>query len=163
MSTDVILSIGNEGGDFLQSPADDLESFFHVTVFAIFHNVYTVEDTLSHRDRYIKSLLLSNKTRALGRDLYLGASLDDLTSPPAKQARDVIYEWARKLPEVYWDIKTRANIDVVLAKDAVDALWRRSVAWILCALSGVMKIVSIINGHLAHLKTYADFDNVNPQ
>lgn len=163
MSTDVILSIGNEGGDFLQSPADDLESFFHVAVFAIFHNVYTVEDTLSHRDRYIKSLLLSNTARALGHDLYLGASVDDLTSPPAKQAMDVMEQWAMELPKVYRDIKSRARIYKVLANAPVDALWRRSVGWILCALSGVMKIVSIITGHLAHLKAYADFDKVNPQ
>lgn len=57
MSIGLILSTGDEIGKSQQSPADDIESFFQVTIWAIFHNFYTVEGTLSNCEKTIKTLL----------------------------------------------------------------------------------------------------------
>lgn len=165
MSNAVIVSIGGDVSSFKlpQSPADDIESFFHVAIWAIFHNYYIEEDKLSHREKQIKSLILSNKTRALGHIGYLYAKPHDLSSQLAIEAQPVMEVWHDNMSKFVKGMRNRANIDVVLDKDAVDALWRRSVGWILCALSGVKKIVTIINSHLEELKTYADVNKANPQ
>lgn len=105
----------------------------------------------------MKSYLLSGNGRETGLMGYLRVSLNDLTSPLPKQAEPVLKEWDRELSEMYYDIKKCANIHVVLTKDAVDCQWRRSVGWILCALSGVLKILRIINSHEGALMEYKPF------
>lgn len=45
---------------------DVIESFFHVTIWAIFHNFYTVDGTLLYREKTIKTLLRTKNEREMG-------------------------------------------------------------------------------------------------
>lgn len=153
MSMQVIDSIDLGSKDFLQSPADDLESFFHVLLYAVFCNHHTSQ-SLSPREKLYKSLLLSGTGRETGLCGYLQTIPGDLTSQPLIEAQPVMYEWHRTLYKVYRDLRTRAYIHKVLAKDSdtADRRWRRSVGWILCAFSGVLEILRIINSHEETMK-----------
>lgn len=156
MSLQVINGIKLGSKHFLQSPADDLESVFYVALCAIFCNQHTSKD-LSPIEADMKSYLLSGNGRETGLVEYLYTSVNDLTTQPVIEAQPVMNEWDRELSEIYYDIKKRTTIHVVLTKDAVDCRWRRSVGWILCALSGVLKILRIINSHEGALMEYKPF------
>lgn len=51
---------------------DVIESFFHVTIWAIFHNFYTVKGTLLYREKTIKTLLRTKNEREMGPGWVLG-------------------------------------------------------------------------------------------
>lgn len=70
MSLQVINAIKLGSKHFLQSPADDLESFFYVSLFAIFCNQHTSKD-LSPIEADMKSYLLSGNGRETGLMGYL--------------------------------------------------------------------------------------------
>lgn len=74
---------------------DVIESFFHVTIWAIFHNFYTVDGTLSYREKTFKTLLRARNGREMGRDGYLEADLDlDDLSPLARETLSIMRgEW----------------------------------------------------------------------
>lgn len=156
MSLQVINGIKLGSKHFLQSPTDDLESLFYASLSAIFCNQHISKD-LSPIEADMKSYLLSGNGRETGLAEYLYTSVNDLTIQPVIEAQPVMDEWDRELSEIYYDIKKRANIHVVLTKDAVDCQWRRSVGWILCAVSGDLKILRIINSHEGVLKEYQPF------
>lgn len=157
MSMEVIESIDLGSKDYLQSPADDLNAFFYVLLYAIFGNHHTSKD-LSPKEARLHSYLLSGTGRETGLGGYLRAIPRDLTSQPVTEAQPVMDEWYRQLCKVYQNLRARARIDEVLAKDAADVCrWRRSVGRILCALSGALEILRIIRSHKEKLKAYQPY------
>lgn len=145
--------------DYQQSPADDLESFFYVALIALFCNKHTSKH-LSRMEKLYKSLLLSGDgtRRGVGLKEYLDAPVNNLLSPPVVEAQPIMNEWHGRMYKVFRDLRMRTNIDRVFEKDAAGvALWRRSVGWILCALSGVLEILRIVNRHEEVLTAYPPF------
>lgn len=160
LSLSLIQYIKAGSKDYQQSPADDLESFFFVVLTALFCNKHTSKN-LSPMEKLYKSLLLSGDgtRRGVGLKEYLDAPVNYLLSPPVLEAQPIMNEWHGRMYKVFRDLRMRVDIDqVFLAKDAaVGALWRRSVGWILCALSGVLEILRIVNRHEEVLKAYQPY------
>lgn len=156
------LSIERSSNSFLQSPADDLETFLYVALWAIFFNEHTSKK-LSEDEEIFKSKLLLKDTRETGvRGCMAAPSWTLSSSPLTKEAQPIMEEWNDKQFKLYKQIRERAMIDVAFVKDVADSLWRRSVGWILCALSGVMMIETIINSQLENLKKYPEFESRIP-
>lgn len=160
MSLPLIQSMKTGSKDYQQSPADDLESFFYVTLIALFCNKHTSKN-LSRMEKLYKSLLLSGDgtRRGVGLKEYLDAPVNYLSSPPVLEAQPIMDAWHGRMYKVFRDLRMRVDIDqVLLAKDAaVGALWRRSVGWVLSALLGVLEILRIIHRHEEVLKEYKPF------
>lgn len=160
MSLPLIQSIKAGSKDYQQSPADDLESFFYVTLTALFCNKHTSKN-LSPMEKLYKSLLLSGDgtRRGVGLKEYLDAPVNYLSSPPVLEAQPIMDEWHGEMYKVFRDLRMRVDIEqVFVVKDAaVGALWRRSVGWVLCALSGVLEILRIVNRHEEVLKAYQPY------
>lgn len=146
--------------NYQHSPADDLESFFYVALTALFCNKHTSKN-VSPMEKLYKSLLLSGDgtRRGVGLKEYLDAPVNYLSSPPVLEAQPIMNEWHGEMYKLYRDIRMRVDIEqVFVVKDAaVGALWRRSVGWILCALSGVLEILRIVNKHEEVLTAYLPF------
>lgn len=160
MSLSLIQSIKAASKDYQQSPADDLESFFYVALTALFCNKHTSKN-LSPMEKLYKSLLLSGDgtRRGVGLKEYLDAPVNYLSSPPVLEAQPIMNEWHGEMYKLYRDLRMRVDIEqVFVVKDAaVGALWRRSVGWVLCALSGVLEILRIVNRHEEVLTAYPPF------
>lgn len=160
MSLPLIQSIKAGSKDYQQSPADDLESFFYVTLTALFCTKHTSKN-LSRMEKLYKSLLLSGDgtRRGVGLKEYLDAPVNYLSTPPVLEAQPIMNEWHGEMYKLYRDLRMRVDIEqVFVVKDAaVGALWRKSVGWVLCALSGVLEILRIIRRHVEALKEYQPF------
>ena len=145
---------------YLQSPIDDLESFYHVFVWAVMHN----EDSQVAMSRHE----LGYKDMLSGPVEYRTAAHDYLQSNPpsaaiVKELRGVMIDWdiaQSELQRKYNFIASKYG--EVAAKESFgqdglteQAFWKW--AWNLIAYEGVQRILEIIYRHRDVLTTYSSF------
>ena len=145
---------------YLQSPIDDLESFYHVFVWAVMHNEDSQVAMSRHELKYKDKLSGPVDSRTAAQD-YLRSN------PPSaaivKQLRGVMKAWdstQAELQEKYNFIASKYC--EVAAKESFgqdglteQAFWKW--AWNLIAYEGVQRILEIIYRHRDVLTTYSSF------
>ena len=144
----------------LQSPIDDLESFYNVFVWAILHNEHSQEALSRHEQIY--------KDELSGPVQYRSDAQKDLrenlpVAPIVSQLQDVMIDWHKtrvELQRKYDVIVSRypqlvANKFIGQESNAEQVFWKW--IWNLIAYEGVQRIVEVIYSHRDELTTYPSF------
>ena len=149
--------------DYLQSPIDDLESFYNVFLWAVLHNKDSQEAlSASARETWCRDKLSGSvdargyAQRALQREVP--------TAPIVKQLHGIIRAWGMTqvgLQEKYDVIKSKygevaANKSFGQDGTTEQVYWKW--AWNLIAYEGVQRIVEIIYSYRDELTTYPSFN-----
>ena len=145
----------------LQSPIDDLESFYNVFVWAVLHNEHS-QDALSVREkRYRDELSGSVESRGYAQWTL---QKEIPIAPIVSQLHGIIRAWGRTQEELqrkYNVIESKCS--EVAAKKSFgqdgtteQAYWKW--AWNLIAYEGVQRIVEIIYSYRDELATYPSFN-----
>ena len=148
---------------YLQSPVDDLESFFHVFVWAILHNEDS-QNALSTQERECRdNLSASVEYRTVAqRDLRIIAPV----APIISQLRGVVKAWDNTQEELQWKYNLIGSkygqlvANKSIGQDGIpeQAFWKW--IWNLIAYEGVQRIVEIIYSHRDKLTAYPSFNEV---
>ena len=145
----------------LQSPIDDLESFYNVFVWAILHNEYSQDALSAHERKYREKLSGPPDSRT-------GAQLDLRTQFPTaaivSQLRGVINAWHKTQEDLQWKynvIESKYHQLVAnksIGQDVVpeQVFWKW--IWNLIAYEGVQRIVEMIYSYRDELTTYPCFN-----
>ena len=156
MSSKVREALG-DGNIYLQSPVDDLESFFHVFVWAILHNELS-QEAFTVQERKYKDMLYGN----LGDRLYAQTSLQSMESPSAiiTQLQDVVDAWSNlqaKLRKKYRQIEGLYRRIAAKGQSGITEQAFRRWAWNLIAFEGVQRILDVIYKHRERLRKCPEF------
>ena len=145
---------------YLQSPIDDLESFFHVFVWAVMHNEDSQGALFPHEQKYKDQL--SGPVQSRG-----DTQIDILANPPGaaivEQLQNVMKAWDGTQRELQWKYNfIVGKYPQLVAKKLIgqggtpeQAFWKW--AWNLIAYEGVQRIVEIIYSRRELLTTYSSF------
>ena len=145
---------------YLQSPLDDLESFFHVFVWAILHNEAS-QTSLSPSEKGYRDKL----SGPVDSRIAVQRRLVERKSPSAivSQLKGVIDMWLDSQTKLLkkW-IGIELIYDYLVEKESIgqggiteQAFWKW--AWILIAFEGVQQILDIIYKHKEELVKYPKF------
>ena len=145
---------------YLQSPIDDLESFYHVFVWAIMHNEDSQEALSRHELMYKDKLsgLVDSRTAA---QIDLRENLP--VAPIVSQLQDVMIDWHKTRVELQrkYDVivskypQLVANKSIEQGNNPEQVFWKW--IWNLIAYEGVQRIVEVIYSHRDELTTYSSF------
>ena len=145
---------------YLQSPIDDLESFYNVFVWAIMHNKDSQEVLVARETRCRDELSGPVQFRVAAQKALLK---DTPTAPIVSQLQNVMIDW----DSTQFDLQRKYNFIVSrypqlvanksIGQDGIpeQAFWKW--AWNLIAYEGVQRIVEIIYRHREVLTTYSSF------
>ena len=146
MSTEVRIALGRRKA-YLQSPIDDLESFYHVFVWAILHNVRAqsllTDDEIDYKRMLSGTLAERNLAQGQFRD-------GDATRVKGNVVRDLLIAWHKTQSDLREKVRKIENIFQWLTEDG---LFEQGVAterefrewsWHLIAFEGVQRILADI-------------------
>ncbi|TDL23488.1 hypothetical protein BD410DRAFT_787339 [Rickenella mellea] len=163
--------------DYLQAPMDDLESFFHMTVWAVLWNHYAVDSSSELEEEWRAAITGQHIAR---RGATIALIETDFTSISVRaegfssiviQAIPVLADWKTSLRELRkdWNVitfKCRREHLRDLYPDASEEdinklapLLLRS-HWHACALKGVHQVIKIYLEHKTELHRHGNFPEV---
>ena len=159
MSTNVREAL-EDGAIYLQSPIDDLESFYHVFVWAILYNEWSQESLVDEERKYRDMLSGSWAARDFAeRRLVLIVSPSAIVS----QLEGLIKAWDKTQDEFQ---NKRVGIERIfrhlvakgsIGQGGITEQAFRKWAWNLIAFEGVQRILDVIYGHKEDLVKYSSF------
>ena len=147
-----------DGNIYLQSPVDDLESFFHVFVWAILHNERS-QKSLSPMEQKYRDMLhgdWADRTAAQSSLLSIVSSSAIIT-----QLQDVAEAWSNvqtKLRKKYGHIEVLYRSLVAKGQSGITEQAFCRWAWNLIAFEGVQRILDVIYKHRERLKKCPEFN-----
>ena len=144
----------------LQSPIDDLESIYHVFVWAVMHNEDSQEALSRHEQKYKDEL---SGPLAHRNDAQKDLQQDKPAAPIVSQLQKVMIDWDSTQSELRRKYNAIASkYREVAAKKSFgqdgmieQAFWKW--AWNLIAYEGVQRIVEVIYSHRGWLTKFSSF------
>lgn len=140
---------------YAQSPIDDLESFFHVTIWAALFNIYNIP----HKEW--RRLIASSSGRHMAKnDILSFRPLLARHNPIMTQARPVLYDWSsrlRKLQDKYGMMTKQVSQFEGSPTETVKIIeWH----WHVIAVNGVCDFLEILKQHQERLCNAPVFSQV---